>query len=41
MNGSLRINPDASQNKSVALTALEIQFTTDLICFYAATVELR
>ncbi|XP_034298584.1 endonuclease 8-like 3 isoform X1 [Pantherophis guttatus] len=41
MNGSMRINPDASQNRSVALTALEIQFTTDLICFYDATVELR
>ncbi|KAM6440445.1 endonuclease 8-like 3 isoform 1-T1 [Liasis olivaceus] len=41
MNGSLRINPDASQNKRVALAVLEIQFTTDLICFYDATVELR
>ncbi|XP_026523003.1 endonuclease 8-like 3 [Notechis scutatus] len=40
MNGSLRINPDASQNRSVALAALEIQFTTDLICFYDATVQL-
>ncbi|KAL7981885.1 hypothetical protein Chor_000942 [Crotalus horridus] len=41
MNGSLRINPDASQNRSITLTALEIQFTTDLICFYDAAVELR
>ncbi|KAG8134744.1 hypothetical protein E2320_007828 [Naja naja] len=41
MNGFLKINPDASQNRSVALAALEIQFTTDLICFYDATVQLR
>ncbi|XP_070613563.1 endonuclease 8-like 3 isoform X3 [Erythrolamprus reginae] len=41
MNGSLRINPDASRNRSVELSALEIQFTTDLICFYDATVALR
>ncbi|XP_029139564.1 endonuclease 8-like 3 [Protobothrops mucrosquamatus] len=41
MNGSLRINPDASQKRSIALAALEIQFTTDLICFYDAAVELR
>lgn len=41
MNGSLRINLDASQNRSGALAVLEIQLTADLICFYDATVELR
>ncbi|KAJ6668644.1 hypothetical protein lerEdw1_012126 [Lerista edwardsae] len=41
MNGSLRINVDASQNRSGALAAFEIQLTADRISFYDATVELR
>ncbi|XP_062991396.1 endonuclease 8-like 3 [Elgaria multicarinata webbii] len=41
MNGSLRINLDAAQNRSEALAVLEIQLTADLVCFYDVTVELR
>ncbi|XP_042326319.1 endonuclease 8-like 3 isoform X2 [Sceloporus undulatus] len=42
MNGSLRINVDASENRNGAAAAvLEIQLTADLVCFYDATVELR
>ncbi|XP_044286784.1 endonuclease 8-like 3 [Varanus komodoensis] len=41
MNGSLRINSDTSQKRSGALLVLEIQLTSDLVCFYDVTVELR
>ncbi|KAH0616116.1 hypothetical protein JD844_026981, partial [Phrynosoma platyrhinos] len=41
MNGSLRINGDANENRNGAAAVLEIQLTTDLVCFYDATVELR
>ncbi|KAJ7329757.1 hypothetical protein JRQ81_015931 [Phrynocephalus forsythii] len=41
MNGSLRLNEDGRENRSKALSIVEIQLTTDLVTFYDATVELR
>uniref|UniRef100_A0A8D0BRY2 Endonuclease 8-like 3 n=1 Tax=Salvator merianae TaxID=96440 RepID=A0A8D0BRY2_SALMN len=41
MNGYLRINLDAQQNRKTSLAVLEIQLSTDVVCFYEATVDLR
>ncbi|NXI85962.1 NEIL3 Endonuclease, partial [Rhipidura dahli] len=41
MNGSMRINPDASKDRNGAQPVLEIQLTEDTVCFCDVTVEYR
>ncbi|KFW10189.1 Endonuclease 8-like 3, partial [Eurypyga helias] len=41
MNGSMRINPDRSNDRNGATPVLEIQLTEDTVCFFEVTVDYR
>ncbi|XP_004642673.1 endonuclease 8-like 3 [Octodon degus] len=41
MNGSIRINPLPYKNKNEISPVFELQLTSDLICFFDSSVELR
>ncbi|XP_021026598.1 endonuclease 8-like 3 [Mus caroli] len=41
MKGSILINPREGENRGGASPALAVQLTSDLICFYDSSVELR